>query len=97
MGQPLPAGAPLLKASSSDLGVTKTRSRLHVSGDGPPSESHGCTLKYRSESPDSFGSIHHARAFCQRVFPCHNDERHYSGINLLTPATLHFGLADQAQ
>lgn len=80
-----------------DPGVTKTHSRPHVSDDNPYSESHFRTLKYRPEFPDRFGSIQDARAFCQRFFPWYNDEHHHSGIGLLTPATLHFGLADQVQ
>lgn len=79
-----------------DLGVTKTHSRPHVSDDNPYSESQFRTMKYRPEFPDRFGSIQDARAFCQQFFPWYNDEHHHSGIGLLTPATLHFGLADQA-
>ena len=80
-----------------DLGVTKTHSRPHVSDDNPYSESQFRTMKYRPEFPDRFGSIQDGRAFCQRFFPWYNDEHRHSGIGLLTPATLHFGLADQAQ
>ncbi len=40
-----------------DLGVTKTRSRHHVSDDNPFSESQVKTLKYRPEFPERFGSI----------------------------------------
>jgi putative transposase len=80
-----------------DLGVTKTHSRPHVSDDNPYSESQFRTMKYRPEFPDRFGSIQDARAFCQRFFPWYNDHHRHSGIGLLTPATLHFGLADQAQ
>ena len=80
-----------------DLGVTKTHSRPHVSDDNPYSESQFRTMKYRPEFPDRFGSIQDGRAFCQRFFPWYNDEHRHSGIGLLTPATLHFGLADHAQ
>jgi len=80
-----------------DLGVIKTHSRPHVSDDNPFSESQFRTMKYRPEFPERFGSIQDARAFCQRFFPWYNDEHRHSGIGLLTPATLHFGLADQAQ
>lgn len=80
-----------------DLGITKTHSRPHVSDDNPYSESQFRTLKYRPEFPDRFGSIQDGRAFCQRFFPWYNDHHRHSGIGLLTPATLHFGLADQAQ
>src|SRR5208282_3495083 len=41
----------------SDLGVTKTHSRPHVSDDNPFSESQFRTMKYRPEFPDRFGCI----------------------------------------
>lgn len=80
-----------------DLGVTKSHSRPYVSDDNPYSESQFRTMKYRPDFPDRFGSIQDGRAFCQRFFPWYNDHHRHSGIGLLTPATLHFGLADQAQ
>jgi len=40
----------------SDLGVTKTHSRPHVSNDNPFSESQFKTMKYRPEFPHRFGS-----------------------------------------
>jgi putative transposase len=76
-----------------DLGVTKTHSRPHVSDDNPYSESHFKTLKYRPEFPDRFGSIEDARAFCQKFFAWYNHEHHHSGIALLTPEMLHYGMA----
>jgi len=78
-----------------DLGVTKTHSRPHVSDDNPYSESQFKTLKYRPEFPDRFGSIEDARAFCQRFFPWYNHQHHHSGIALLTPDMLHYGMASQ--
>jgi putative transposase len=78
-----------------DLGVTKTHSRPHVSDDNPYSESQFKTLKYRPEFPNRFGSIEDARAFCQRFFPWYNHEHHHSGIALLTPDMLHYGMASQ--
>ena len=78
-----------------DLGVTKTHSRPHVSDDNPYSESQFKTLKYRPEFPDRFGSIEDARSFCQRFFPWYNHEHHHSGIALLTPDMLHYGMAAQ--
>ncbi len=78
-----------------DLGVTKTHSRPHVSDDNPYSESQFKTLKYRPEFPERFGSIEDARAFCQQFFPWYNQEHHHSGIALLTPQILHYGMADQ--
>ncbi len=78
-----------------DLGVTKTHSRPHVSDDNPYSESQFKTLKYRPEFPERFGSIEDARAFCQKFFAWYNREHHHSGIALLTPETLHYGMAGQ--
>lgn len=78
----------------SDLGVTKTHSRPHVSNDNPFSESHFKTMKYRPEFPARFGSIEDARAFCVDFFDWYNTEHHHSGIALLTPETVHYGLAE---
>ena len=44
----------------SDLGVTKTHSRPHVSNDNPFSESQFKTLKYRPGFPARFGSLQDA-------------------------------------
>jgi len=78
-----------------DLGVTKTHSRPHVSDDNPYSESHFKTLKYRPEFPDCFGSIQDARAFCKRFFPWYNQEHYHSGIALMTPENVHYGMAKE--
>ena len=77
-----------------DLGVTKTHSRPHVSDDNPFSESQFRTMKYRPEFPDRFGCIQDSRAFCQSFFRWYNDEHRHSGIGLLTPATVHYGQAE---
>ena len=77
----------------SDLGVTKTHSRPHVSNDNPYSESQFRTLKYRPGFPDRFGSLQDARAFGQPFFHWYNEEHHHSGISLLTPSALHHGRA----
>jgi putative transposase len=78
-----------------DLGVTKTHSRPHVSDDNPYSESQFKTLKYMPEFAERFGSIEDSRAFCQRFFPWYNTEHHHSGIALLTPEMLHYGMAGE--
>lgn len=80
----------------SDLGITKTHSRPHVSNDNPFSESQFKTLKYRPEFPGRFGSIQDARAFCTTFFSWYNFEHHHSGIALMTPHTVHYGLAARA-
>jgi len=78
-----------------DLGVTKTHSRPHVSNDNPFSEAQFKTLKYRPAFPDRFGSIQDARAHGQDFFAWYNTEHHHSGLGLLTPHAVHFGLAEQ--
>ncbi len=78
-----------------DLGVTKTHSRPHVSNDNPFSESQFKTLKYRPDFPARFGSIEDARAFCQEFFRWYNQEHHHSGIGMLTPEMVHYGLAQE--
>jgi putative transposase len=79
----------------SDLGVTKTHSRPHVSNDNPFSESQFKTMKYRPEFPARFGSIEDARAFCVDFFNWYNTEHHHSGIALLTPEMVHYGMAEE--
>ncbi len=78
----------------SDLGITKTHSRPHVSNDNPFSESQFKTLKYRPDFPDRFGSQEHGRSFCSDFFPWYNTEHHHVGLGLYTPHDVHFGLAD---
>jgi putative transposase len=78
-----------------DLGVVKTHSRPHVSDDNPYSEAHFKTLKYRPGFPDRFGSLEEARCFCQEFFPWYNHEHHHSGLQLMTPATVHYGQAEE--
>jgi putative transposase len=77
----------------SDLGVTKTHSRPHVSNDNPYSEAQFKTLKYQPQFPKLFGSIEDARTFCQTFFNWYNHDHRHSGIGLLTPAMLHYGQA----
>jgi len=79
----------------SDLGVTKTHSRPYTSTDNPYSEAQFKTLKYRPGFPARFDSILHARAFCRQFFPWYNEHHRHSGIGLMTPSTVHHGLAEQ--
>ena len=77
------------------LGVTKSHSRPHVSNDNPFSESQFKTFKYRPGFPDRFGSQEDARAFCQEFFTWYNDEHYHSGLGMLTPASVHYGRAEE--
>jgi putative transposase len=76
----------------SDLGVTKSHSRPHVSNDNPFSESQFKTMKYRPDFPDRFGAIEHGRAHCRDFFGWYNDEHRHGGLGLLTPHDVHHGL-----
>ena len=77
----------------SDLGITKTHSRPHVSNDNPYSEAQFKTFKYRPAFPERFGSIEHARALSGDLFRWYNHEHHHSALGLLTPADVHYGRA----
>ena len=77
------------------LGVTKSHSRPHVSNDNPFSESQYKTLKYRPDFPKRFGCYEDALAFCRTFFRWYNEEHYHCGIGLLTPSSLHYGLAPE--
>lgn len=78
-----------------DLGVAKSHSRPRVSNDNPFSESQFKTLKYRPDFPRRFGALEDSRLHCRRFFPWYNDEHYHSGICLLTPYQVHYGLAEE--
>jgi putative transposase len=80
-----------------DLSVTKTHSRPYTSNDNPFSESQFRTMKYRPAFPDRFGCIQDGRAFCQIFFPWYNDDHRHSGIGMMTPAMVHYGLASEVR
>ena len=77
-----------------DLGIGKSHSRPHVSNDNPFSESQFKTLKYHPEFPDRFGSLPDTRSFLLDFFQWYNTMHHHSGLGLLTPWDVHYGLAD---
>ena len=85
----------LVAALLSDLGVTKTHSRPHVSNDNPYYEAQFKTLKYRPKFPERFGSLQDARSFCREFFAWYNDGHHHTGIGLLTPKMVHYGKAPE--
>lgn len=79
----------------SDLGITKTHSRPYTSTDNPYSEAQFKTLKYRPGFPARFDSIDHAREFCREFFAWYNHRHRHSGIGLMSPATVHYGRAEE--
>ena len=85
-------GVAVLLAS---LGITKTHSRPHVSDDNPYSEAQFKTLKYFPGFPDQFGGYQDTLSFCYPFFHYYNHEHRHSGIGLMTPHAVHYGLAPQ--
>lgn len=79
----------------SDLGVTRSLSRPHVSDDNPFSEAQFKTVKYAPGFPERFSGYEHARSYCREFFPWYNGEHRHSGIAMLTPQTVHDGRAEQ--
>ena len=80
-----------------DLGVDRSHSRPRVSNDNPYSEAQFKTMKYAPVFPEAFGSLAHARAFCDTFFGYYNHEHRHSGIGLHTPASVHHGTATEIQ
>jgi len=80
-----------------DLGVTKTHSRPHTSDDNPYSEAQFKTLKYRPGCPRRFGSLQHARQWAAELMRWYNTQHHHSGLGLMTPQQVHYGLAQAAR
>nr|WP_275936326.1 IS3 family transposase [Sinosporangium album] len=76
-----------------DMNIEQSHSRPRVSNDNPYSEANFKTLKYCPAFPERFGSIQHARQFCEEFFQYYNHEHYHSGIGLHTPASVHFGTA----
>ena len=89
-----PMKAKTLALLLSDLGVNKSHSRPYVSDDNPFSEAQFKTLKYHPDYPDRFGCIQDARVWARPFFQWYNHQHYHTGLNLLTPATVHYGQAD---
>jgi transposase InsO family protein len=76
-----------------DLNITRSHSRPHVSNDNPFSEAAFKTLKYCPVFPGTFAALDDARAFSDVFFTYYNNEHRHSGIGLHTPASVHDGTA----
>jgi putative transposase len=79
------------------LGINRSHSRPHVSNDNPYSEAHFKTMKYSSDFPPRFGSLSDAGAFCEGFFAHYNHEHRHSGIAFHTPASVHYGTANEVR
>ncbi len=77
----------------SDLGVGKSHSRPYTSNDNPYSEAQFKTMKYRHNYPKRFGSVIDARGWVNPFMQWYNNEHRHTGLGLMTPATVHAGLA----
>lgn len=80
-----------------DLGITKSHNRPHTSDDNPFSEAHFKTMKYRPDYPNRFTSLSEARVWARCFFAWYNEQHYHSGLNLFTPASVHFGEAAAIQ
>jgi putative transposase len=80
-----------------DLGISKSHNRPHTSDDNPFSEAHFKTMKYRPDYPDCFASLAEAQQWARHFFTWYNEQHYHSGLNLLTPASVHFGEATAIQ
>jgi len=78
----------------SDLGVTASRARPHVSNDNPYSEALFKTMKYLPVFPERFASLAHAREFMTEFVEAYNHHHRHTGIGMHTPADVHYGHAD---
>lgn len=86
--------AKLVAQLLTELGVVKSHSRPYTSDDNPFSEAQFKTLKYRPGFPERFASLSDAEDFCRPFFHWYNHEHRHSGIAMLTPHAVHYGLAD---
>lgn len=77
------------------LGVAKSHSRPYVSNDNPFSEAQFKTVKYHPSFPERFGGEEEAWEFCRGFFEWYNCEHYHSGMNLLRPHDVHYGLAEE--
>lgn len=77
-----------------DLDVTRSHNRPRTSNDNPYSEAQFKTMKYVPDYPHRFTSIGHARAWMEEFTTWYNHEHRHSGIGLHTPASVHYGTAE---
>ena len=77
------------------LEIGKSHNRPYTSNDNPYSESQFKTLKYHPTFPDRFGSTEDGVVFCRSFFDWYCNEHRHSGLCLLTPYSVHYGLGDE--
>lgn len=80
-----------------DLGIQESHSRPYTSDDNPFSEAQFRTMKYHATYPATFGSLDDTRTWLQGFFQWYNYDHYHSSLNLLTPASVHTGVASLIQ
>ena len=80
-----------------DLGIDKSHSRPHTSDDNPFSEAQFKTMKYCPSYPERFETLELARVWAREFYRWYNEQHYHSGLNLLTPSSVHYGEAEQVQ
>lgn len=80
-----------------DLDVTRSHNRPRTSNDNPFSEAQFKTMKYVPDYPERFASIGQARAWMEGFVAWYNHEHRHSGIGLHTPASVHYGTAEEVR
>ncbi|WP_442816261.1 transposase [Streptomyces sp. NBC_01233] len=80
-----------------DLGVTRSHSRPKVSNDNPYSEAQFKTTKHVPDYPERFDSLTHPLEWFDAFTSYYNHEHRHSGIGYHTPASVHFGTADEVR
>ena len=80
-----------------DLEVDKSHSRPYTPTDNPYSESQFKTMKYRPDYPGRFEGPELARYWARDFFQWYKHEHYHTGLGLMTPAMVHYGLVDKVQ
>jgi putative transposase len=80
-----------------DLGIQESHSRPYTSDDNPFSAAQCRTMKYHATYPPAFGTLDDTRGWLQDFFRWYNHDHYHSGLNLLTPASVHDGAASVIQ
>lgn len=80
-----------------DLGIDKSHSRPYTSDDNPFSEAQFKTMKYAPSYPERFETLETARVWARGFYRWYNEQHYHSGLNLLTPSSVHYGEAEQVQ
>lgn len=92
-------GSPMKAGTTRDLlqllGLEQSFSRPRISDDNPYSESQFKTLKYSGGYPKFVESIPDGETYLESWFLWYNNEHRHKGLNLHTPATVHFGRVEE--